>query len=96
MDKFESQFYEMLRLDKENVNEMSVEGYDYTDAVTDDAFKVYNILRNDINEKGSKHKPNQDTNRKEIVGRKIFFFDGKGVPCYILHFEKSLSPAIKS
>ena len=29
LDKFESQFYEMLRLHKENVNEMSIEGYEY-------------------------------------------------------------------
>ncbi|MGB7529237.1 putative phage abortive infection protein [Sphingobacterium cellulitidis] len=33
LNKFESQFYEMLRLHKENVNEMEVEGYEFRDKV---------------------------------------------------------------
>lgn len=31
LQQFESQFYEMLRLHKENVNEMEIEGYEYID-----------------------------------------------------------------
>ncbi|MFN3968212.1 putative phage abortive infection protein [Flavobacterium sp.] len=34
IQQFESQFYEMLRLHKENVNEMKISGYDYNNSIS--------------------------------------------------------------
>lgn len=40
LQQFESQFYEMLRLHKENVNEMEIEGYEYDSSNSRKEFKV--------------------------------------------------------
>ncbi|ERJ60442.1 putative phage abortive infection protein [Sphingobacterium paucimobilis] len=67
LQQFESQFYEMLRLHKENVNEMSVEGYEYKNKIEPNQTK-------DLYEKVNNHiKETNKGKSKNIVGRKIFY-----------------------
>src|SRR5690606_27172245 len=58
LDKFESQFYEMLRLHKENVNEMQINGYEYV--FYDDEFK------NDIQAHARKRRERRVTSARKV------------------------------
>ncbi|WP_293924772.1 putative phage abortive infection protein [Sphingobacterium sp. UBA6320] len=80
IDKFESQFYEMLRLHKENVNEMSIEGYVTTHSVHRKSKDIYSYAREDkmnLNGKNNRLLKNkvkdQSREKKEITGRKVFY-----------------------
>lgn len=61
-ERFESKFFEMLNLHKENINEMSIEGYD-----------VIRKTRNTYNhEGGGAVEESTEQVSKQIAGRKIF------------------------
>lgn len=71
LDKFESQFYEMLRLHKENINEMSIEGYIKTKNYSEKEAKQ---LYNEVKQGRNRHKNSSGSlDAKEIDGRKIFY-----------------------
>ncbi|MBD1421629.1 putative phage abortive infection protein [Sphingobacterium chuzhouense] len=59
LQQFESQFYEMLRLHKENVNEMEINGYEYS-------------FFNDSTEKVKDSNINKRREDKVTYGRKVF------------------------
>lgn len=87
LQQFESQFYEMLKLHKENVNEMEIEGYEIKDRLSDDlASDCYSeeSFRKSIDESKGRHnlkKPliDQDLNKKQVKGRKIFYLMSKEI-----------------
>jgi hypothetical protein len=59
IQQFESQFYEMLRLHKENINEMKISGYDFNIAVTRDNKEVIiNTTKSEV--------------ERFVEGRKVF------------------------
>jgi|GEM_PF-373270 len=80
LQQFESQFYEMLRLHKDNVNEMEIEGYNYDKST----LKYNNIIYDKVSKKKCntyngtpkiKRRIYKDKNlsKKQIKGRKLFF-----------------------
>ncbi|RWU10565.1 putative phage abortive infection protein [Pedobacter chitinilyticus] len=74
LQQFESQFYEMLKLHKENVNEMVIEGYQYDEKINDDeACIIYHEVKQQ-KAKGEydSSKRNNIKETKLISGRKIF------------------------
>ncbi|WP_293743106.1 putative phage abortive infection protein [uncultured Pedobacter sp.] len=73
LQQFESQFYEMLKLHKENVNEMSIEGYNYETQIEEDGAMIIYTHINDDSFDLNQGFPDQSKNRKEIEGRKIFY-----------------------
>jgi len=73
LQQFESQFYEMLKLHKENVNEMSIEGYSYENQIEKDGAMIIYTHINDDNFDLNQGFPDQSRNRREIEGRKIFY-----------------------
>jgi hypothetical protein len=103
LQQFESQFYEMIRLHKENVNEMSIEGYVAGDSVHRKAQHIYTIVKLDkLKLNGLKnrlyHSGNTDQSRakKEITGRKVFYLMVKELEaCFqvikTLHYPQSRS-----
>lgn len=85
LERFENKFFEMLRLHRENVNEMIIEGYDY------------NIIRKNSVELGVNFKETKEETiepiQKDTSGRKIFVAAfTELIACYeicrnTLHFE---------
>lgn len=77
LQQFESQFYEMLSLHKENVNEMVIEGYEYDKNVFSVSRKIYDDVSVEKNKRLEKRSNylNKDNikEKKEIAGRKIFY-----------------------
>lgn len=65
LQKFENQFYEMIRLHKENVNEMSIKGYDKEIV----EFCKYTNVEKDLYEKESF---SEQEVKNYISGRKVF------------------------
>lgn len=89
LQQFESQFYKMLELHKENVNEMEIEGYEYRKKLS--STEVNEIFEN---AKNDKYKIKNITDRihnnqyfnniesyKSITGRKIFYLISKEYEC---------------
>lgn len=72
-DKFESQFYEMLRLHKENVNEMIIEGYEKDHSIDQKDVRLKYIKA--TKDKGNNKETTVDPNLtiKDISGRKVFY-----------------------
>lgn len=70
IQQFESQFYEMLRLHKENINEMKISGYDYNISKT-------------INVKNEETTITRSQVERFVEGRKVFVSMNKElVACY--------------
>lgn len=70
IQRFESQFYEMLRLHKENINEMKISGYDYKMSVS-------------FNKKTSEEIITRNQVERFVEGRKVFVSMAKElIACY--------------
>lgn len=74
LQQFESQFYEMLKLHKENVNEMAIEGYDYKLKKTDEECKaIYDRVKEAKKCDSPYLEDDNIKDKKELTGRKIFY-----------------------
>lgn len=72
LQQFESQFYEMLKLHRENLNEMEIEGYDYTKKLaSSDCSSIYKVVVKEDAKESSYE--DQDLKKKSIKGRKLFY-----------------------
>lgn len=82
IQQFDAQFYEMIRLHKENVNEMEIEGYIFSDDIEDFKLKIPSIEKY-LEKKGISVEPNvkiksksrNNRVRKDLKltkGRKVF------------------------
>lgn len=76
LQQFESQFYEMLALHKDNMNEMKIEGYEYefTSIITNQRKRRTQTTKNRV--------------KKDTAGRKIFVTMNQEIQCSYLIVKK--------
>jgi len=75
LQQMESQFYEMLKLHKENVNEMSIDGYQYDEKIdARTACEKYQKVKQQKNSDSYDHSKSDNIKETKITrGRKIFY-----------------------